>query len=121
MADLRVSVDGAPELKRVLELTGHRLTEALIAAVAEASLEVETEAKRNTPVDTGRLRSSLGQEVVDSQGLSRDVATNVEYAPYVEYGTSTQEAQPFLTPAREKVAARFPQIVEKHARRVTGS
>lgn len=121
MADLRVSIEGDAELKRVLESTGHRLTEAITNAVAEVAIDVEREAKRNTPVDTGRLRSSLGVEVVDALGLQRDVATNVEYAPFVEFGTSTQPAQPFLTPAREKAAGRIPEIVAKHVRRVTGS
>lgn len=32
------------------------------------------------------------------------VGTNVEYAAYVEFGTSRQQAQPYLRPAAEKVA-----------------
>lgn len=49
-----------------------------------ACLVVENEAKINCPVDTGQLRSSITHEVHDQVG---EVGTNVEYAPYVEYGT----------------------------------
>lgn len=51
------------------------------------------------PVDTGRLRNSLGMtQGRDGKGLFIDVGTNVEYAPPVEYGTSRQAAQPFVRP-----------------------
>lgn len=33
------------------------------------------------------------------------VGTNVEYAAYVEFGTSQMEAQPYLFPAARKVAS----------------
>lgn len=119
MADVKVTIEGAPELKRLLEQTGHRLTEAVRNAVSEAALACETTAKRATPVDTGRLRSSIGV-TKESGGLAADVGTNVEYAPHVEYGTVNQTAQPFMKPAREKTRREFPETVAKHARRVIG-
>lgn len=64
----------------------------------------------NCPVDTGNLRSSINGKVID-ETLGR-VGTNVEYAPYVEFGTGEkaedgkgksgftgQKPQPFLRPA----------------------
>lgn len=53
-------------------------------ALNKACLIVENEAKKLCPVDTGQLRSSITHEVVENEGR---VGTNVEYAPYVEYGT----------------------------------
>jgi hypothetical protein len=41
------------------------------------------EAKKHTPVDTGRLRASINFE---TSGLSGRVYTNVDYAKYVEFG-----------------------------------
>jgi hypothetical protein len=41
------------------------------------------EAKKHTPVDTGRLRASINFEV---SGLTGRVYTNVDYAKYVEFG-----------------------------------
>lgn len=117
MADVRVTIDGDEELARLLRQTGHRVTEAVKNAVSEAALVCESTAKRATPVDTGRLRSSIGVERRED-GLSADVGTNVEYAPHVEYGTVTQSAQPYMRPARERVRREFPDTVAKHARRV---
>lgn len=47
--------------------------------------EAEGYAKDDCPVDTGRLRNSIANEVVDSENAVY-IGTNVEYAPYVEYG-----------------------------------
>ena len=58
-------------------------------------------AKRLAPVDTGRLRSSIAKPELgrDGRGLFARVGTDVEYAPYVELGTSRMSARPFLRPA----------------------
>lgn len=53
-------------------------------ALTKACLIVENEAKKLCPVESGQLRSSITHEVADTEGR---VGTNVEYAPYVEYGT----------------------------------
>lgn len=66
------------------------------------ALRVEGAAKRLCPVDTGRLRSSITNELgTDAEGLVAVIGTDVEYAPYVELGTSRMAAQPFLLPALE--------------------
>ena len=53
-------------------------------ALERACLVVENSAKEKAPVNTGNLRSSLTHEVTGNVGT---VGTNVEYAPYVEFGT----------------------------------
>ena len=64
------------------------------------AVQVERAAKQLCPVDTGRLRSSITNEIgQDSEGLVATIGTNVEYAPHVELGTSKMAAQPFLLPA----------------------
>lgn len=51
-------------------------------------------------VRTGRLRSSISWALgEDAVGLFADVGTNVEYAAYVELGTSRMPAYPYLRPA----------------------
>ncbi|WP_236886645.1 HK97 gp10 family phage protein [Dehalococcoides mccartyi] len=47
-------------------------------------------AKKATVVDTGRLRASIATQISD---LSAEIGTNVEYAPFVEFGTSKMEAR----------------------------
>lgn len=67
-------------------------------------LKVQRRAKRNCPVDTGRLRSSITEALgTDSQGLVERIGTDVEYAAYVELGTGRMRAQPFLRPALDAV------------------
>ncbi len=55
--------------------------------LTKGSLEIAGQTRRLTPVDTGRLRSSISQEVDKSQmPLWAKVGTNVEYAAPVEFG-----------------------------------
>ena len=70
--------------------------QATARGLEKIGLTAEGYAKRNAPVDTGRLRNSITHEV---DGQEVYIGSNVKYAPYVELGTSTQKARPFLKPA----------------------
>ena len=74
----------------------------------KACLMVEGDAKKLVPVDTGRLRASITNEVEEEVGR---VGTNVEYARRIELGfvgtdilgrNYNQKPQPYLRPALEK-------------------
>ncbi len=52
------------------------------------------------PVDTGRLAASLASQVGPGEVT---VYSDVEYAAYVEFGTSDTSAQPFLRPAGDQI------------------
>lgn len=72
-------------------------------AMGEAALLIERRAKEYAPVDTGTLRASIGH-VVNRMGrdtVKAVIGSNVEYAPYQEFGTYKMAAQPFLRPALE--------------------
>ena len=62
-----------------------------------AAMVVQGAAIALSPVKTGNLRGSISFKV-ESEDEAR-VGTNVEYAPYVEYGTKKMSAQPYLRPA----------------------
>lgn len=69
----------------------------------ETALDVESTAKEFAPVRTGNLRRSITHEVRDvSGGAEAIVGTDVEYAPYVEQGTSRMAPRAFLGPALDK-------------------
>jgi HK97 gp10 family phage protein len=72
-------------------------TEAELVGVA---LSIQNDARRYCPVDTGRLRASITASPVQRLGgrLFIWIGTNVEYAPFVEYGTRFMAAQPYLRP-----------------------
>lgn len=74
------------------------LSRAERAGLRAIGMTAERHAKKDAPVDTGRLRNSIAHEVVDSEAAVY-IGTNVEYAPYVELGTSRMAARPFLGPA----------------------
>lgn len=90
-----------------VEINGAALTELFESPSGDVArdltrraLQVDNAAKQLCPVDTGRLRSSITNEIgQDGDGLMATIGTNVEYAPYVELGTSKMAAQPFLLPA----------------------
>jgi len=64
----------------------------------------------NAPVDTGRLRNSITYKIViDEEAVY--VGTNVEYAPYVELGTSKRKPHPYIKPAVEDHKAEYKQII----------
>lgn len=50
----------------------------------------------------GRLRQSINVRKITG---GYRVASNVRYAPFVEFGTRFMRAQPFMRPALEKVKA----------------
>ena len=129
------------ELIEKLKMLGN--PERLNSAIDKACLLVETDAKRQCPVDDGQLRQSITHEVEDKEGI---VGTNVEYAPYVEFGTGIfaskgngrqdrwrykdaegkwhstvgQKPQPYLEPAlkknRKKIAELIGEEIRKGAR-----
>jgi len=92
-----------------VEINGAALAELFTSPAGEVArdlqrraLQVDRAAKQLCPVDTGRLRSSITNEIgQDGDGLVATIGTNVEYAPHVELGTSKMAAQPFLLPALE--------------------
>lgn len=86
---------------------------ALVAALEEVGLVAEGYAKRACPVDTGRLRNSI-THIVDEGTRHVVIGTNVEYAAYVELGTTRQKPQPYLKPAAEDHASTYSSIFRKH-------
>lgn len=83
-----------------------QILEGEVADYMSARVENDAEqtAKGNAPVRTGRLRSSIQSET-DRDGTLH-VFSDVEYAPYVEYGTGDTPAQPYLRPTLISVARR---------------
>ena len=74
-----------------------------------AALIVEGDATLRAAVDTGNLRSSITHKVVSDE--EAHIGTNVDYAPYVERGTSKMAAQPFLRPALDNNKSRIEKMI----------
>lgn len=85
---------------------------AIGVALEKIGLLAEGYAAEKCPVDTGNLRGSITHEV-DTADNAVYIGTNVEYAPYVELGTSRQKAQPFLRPAASEHGTQYRQLLKK--------
>ena len=94
--------DNTDEVLSALEMAKKRGLEAI-------GLVAEGHAKKITPVDTGNLRNSI-THLVD--GKAACIGTNVEYAPYVELGTSKMAARPYLKPAATEHSDEYRRLME---------
>ena len=94
--------DNTDEVLAALERAKRRGLEAI-------GLTAEGYAKRETPVDTGRLRNSISHATDDEAAY---IGTNVEYAPYVELGARGRQGKHMLQRAATEHAAEYKQIME---------
>ena len=95
-------IDNSKEVQAALEKGKKNGLEAI-------GLTAETYAKQETPVDTGRLRNSISHTV---DGEAAYIGTNVEYAPYVELGTSRAKAHHMLQKAATEHSAEYKRLAE---------
>lgn len=89
---------------------GGRLRAGLQAAIVKAAHDVEAQAKARAAVDTGAMRNSITTQATGD--LSAEVTTGVDYAKFVEYGTSRMSAQPFMHPAADAAKPGFEAAVK---------
>lgn len=98
-----VTIQGLSSLQAKLNKLEPATRNAIASGVSKAGALVEGSAKLIVPVDTGHLRQSIsGRTEKTSDGAKATIGTNVEYAAYVELGTSRQAAEPYLHPALQK-------------------
>lgn len=116
------------------------VNDALAAGVSKAAMLVQGSAKNKAPVDSGTLRQSIRADKAKIQGenVTATVSTNLEYAPYVEFGTGSRgqstnnntevevsyrsdwrgnKAQPFLWPALRENRNNSIKIIREEVRK----
>ena len=118
---------------RELDRIAGKLNRSRKAIGKRIAFEIEKQAMQNAPIQTSALENSHyvvtqdfdGYEVAKAKvkelnpkaetaphptpegNIIANVGPCVEYADYVELGTSRMAAQPYLTPAVEKVAQKY--------------
>lgn len=97
------------ELKLKDKEVTEELKRRIESRMKEVCVTIMDDAKRECPVDTGRLQGSITYAVDGQKGA---VGTNVEYAPYVHNGTSRMPARPFLRNAGEKNKDKIARMFE---------
>lgn len=99
-----------------VEITSN--TDAVRSAMSEAKekaleiigLTAESYAKMLCPVDTGRLRNSISHTADEEAAY---IGTNVEYAPFVEYGHGGFDGAHYLQGAVQGHGEEYKQIMEQ--------
>lgn len=99
------------------EKTQHWIRKQVPARVVEymnaVAVEIQTEVKKVTPVDTGHLQRNWFVRFSNRIQTPARVYNNVFYGPYVEYGTERFAGRFFTTLTK----ARAPSIAAKVQRR----
>jgi len=103
MLGLTLNITGMSSVKK--DLSSLINDEKIDNLLERAAIEINNQAKILCPVDTGNLRNSI--TYVKIMPRLWGVGTNVEYAPYVEFGTYKMRAQPYLRPAFEAVKSKI--------------
>lgn len=102
-------IDVNVDLKSNIPLFKDALPEQIARALEAIGLTAEGYAKAECPVDTGRLRNSISHAIDDNAAY---IGTNVEYAPYIELGTSRMKSRPYLRPAATEHSDEYKEIVK---------
>lgn len=99
-----------------MALRGPQIKAALSRILAKSLLIVEGETKKEAPVDTGRLRSSItdGKELFAT--FAR-IGPTVSYAKFVEYGTRFMKANPFMKRGAENSLPKIEEVIHNEIKK----
>ena len=124
-------------VKEVLQsMQGDRLGKAVMAGgfVLESAVKISMSAASHTglvygghrasapgetpAVDMGVLVNSINTQLVSSSDTSAfaEVGTGVEYAEWLEFGTSKMKARPFMRPAYDNNLEKIKAVIRKFAK-----
>jgi len=102
--------------KNLLDSKLAKLDNAQKLGLLEGGMLVAQRAQQKAPIDTGRLKRSIHptipQKVRDGVQITA-VGTNVEYAPFQEFGTKYIQPHPYLTPALKESAKDVANLIYK--------
>ena len=111
MADsLSIEIRGLNEVVADLGRASRDAGPRVAAVVRKTAADIEATSKQFAPVDTGALRNSIGHDFEQdwrSASARAVIGPTVEYARFVEWGTSTQGPQAFMGPALDRHSADF--------------
>ena len=97
-------IKGDP-MKEIQKEIDAKVAAARKAAQAEAE-ELARRIRQKAPVDTGKLRNSVSVQTTKDGGRVT-VGRGIRYAGYIEDGTATMRAQPYIEPAVQEARAGF--------------
>ncbi len=87
---------------------------AITTTIRKSAFIIERQSKRVTPVDTGRLRSSISSDITP---FSATVAPHTNYAVFVHEGTRFMTARPFMHKGAENSVSEVENILKLELRK----
>ena len=115
---ISIQIKGIEEAKQFLKNTSSKTFEAANKAIVKAGFYVEGEVKESIAgqraeqrsVDTGRFLNSVKN--VQNQPLTASVETNVEYAKFLEYGTTKMQPRHHFTNSAKRSEPKVKEFVQ---------
>lgn len=88
------SIEGLDELLANLSGLGGNVKESCRKGLERGAKRIQKNAKYLAPVKKGHLRNSIKtKSQITQDGAEAQVFTNLEYAPYVEFGTGQRGSE----------------------------
>lgn len=98
MSTVNITITNIAAIRHAFNKAPAIMTKELNKAITRAVVGVERTSRLNTPVDTGRLRSSTYSRI---RNLYGEVGTNTQYDIFVHEGTRFMRSRPYLRRAVE--------------------
>jgi len=122
MSGITLKIEGVDALVKKFDGMPEASIKKLFTAFKVASLKIQSDAQAIVPVDTGRLKLSIQSRVERKgdavgaeiwSGAESEEGKPVDYAAFVEFGTSKMKAQPYMRPAMDKNKAQLIKQLEQ--------
>lgn len=99
------------DIAKAAKTTGARAQ----VVIRKTAIDIESDAKKIAPVDTGNLKGSIGHSDLRTVGRSRSLVVEIgptaSYGVFLEQGTSRAAPQPFMGPAADRHTPGFEQAM----------
>ena len=96
MANIEVEIKNLAQIKSAFRQAPADMVRELDKAIKKTVVVIGRGSRKNTPVDTGRLRASTYEKF---RPLAGEIGTNVSYDAFVHDGTRFMKARPYLAMA----------------------
>jgi len=125
---VEVNLFGMDELMKKLEEMGNKAGRIQNNALKTAAETVLESAKDKVPVDTGKLKDTLGISKVKTKdgakyievGITKGDNSDIYYGKFIEWGTSQRPATPYLQPAYEENIKNINEIIKQELKEGLG-
>lgn len=116
MAGISLNINGIDKVFNDLNKLSDKVKIDIAREMASSALNIQTNAKKNAPINFGTLRNSIHftEELGDNK-LLYTIGSNLSYAPYIEFGTggkvNTQGYDDFANKFKGKTGGAFKDLL----------